>query len=268
LTIPSQHKGSKRARSNPLLALIRLLVIILFVIYVCIRHFLLMCIRDEAGKLRLGRESSSLFFLGSLRILWINIHVHGDVPQSPVLFTPNHISYMDILAVGAVCPTFFVSKVGVAHWPVVGTLFRLSQSLTIDRSKTRAVKEVNEQIAARIMGGNSVCVFLEGTTTNGHEMLPFHASLLQSTMEHGGEAVPIGIQWHTSNPRIDIQEDLAYWKDHVIGPHAFRIMGLRGIEVTLTMGVPINPRVGQDRKEFANDLRSEVNRLLQKGIDG
>ena len=264
MTIPSQNKGLERAWNNPLLALVRLSVIILFVVYVCLRHFMLMGIRDTAGKLRLGREFSSLFFLGSLRILGIKIHVRGEVPQTPVLFTPNHISYMDILAVGAVCPTFFVSKVGVAHWPVVGALFRLSKSLTIDRSKTRAVKEVNEQIATRIRGGHSVCVFLVGTTTNGDELLPFHASLVQSIMEHGGEAVPIGIQWHTSNPRIDIQEDLAYWKDHIIGPHAFRIMGLRDLEVTLTIGTPVKPRAEQDRKEFANDLRSEVNRLLVK----
>lgn len=250
--------ATKRAFPNPLLVTIRLLFIMVFLAWIWMRHVAQYYLRDEASRMRLGHESSGLFFRGCLRIVGIRVTVEGTVPQGSVLFTPNHISYLDILAVGASCPTFFVSKVSVAHWPVVGYFFRLSKSLTINRKNMRAVRDVNEQIADRIMHGNSVCVFLEGTTSNGQGLLPFHASLLESVVKNGGGAVPVAIEWHTKNTRVDIQRDVAYWKNHVIGPHAYRVLGLTGIEVTLKFGDPVYPEPGQDRKAFANALRMKV----------
>ena len=248
----------KRAFSNPLLAILRLVFIAGFSCFIVIQHLIRYPFLNEQGRLRLGLESSVLFYRVCLRVSGIRLKVKGDLPTNPVLFTPNHISYMDILAMGASCPTFFVSKASVAQWPVIGILFRLSKSLTIDRSKIRAVKEVNTQIRDRISSGNSVCVFLEGTTSNGLQLLPFHASLLESVFANGGDAVPIEIQWSSKNPRIDVQEDVAILKKHVFGSHAFRILGLSGIEVCVTIGDAVSSKGLDDRKQFADALRSKV----------
>jgi len=247
-----------RAFSNPLLAIVRLVLICFWCLFCCLRHFCQWCIRYEVERLTFGRETACRFFKGALVLMGIRVHVKGIIPSTPVLFAPNHISYMDILAVGAVCPTFFLSKAGVAKWPVVGRLFRISQSLTINRSLTRAVKEVNLQMAERFSAGHSMCVFLEGTTTNGTKMLPFHSSLLQCIIDSGFQATPIAIKWYSDNPAINIKQDVAYWGEHVIGPHAFRLLGLRGIEVTLQVGEPVSTEPNQDRKEFAQGLRATV----------
>ena len=258
----TESPSAKRAFSNPVLVIVRLVLIVVLILYVWGRHQVRYCLRDEAGRLRLGHESAGFFYRGCLRILGIRVGVRGDIPDEAVLFIPNHVSYMDMLAVGAVCPTFFVSKVAVARWPIIGHLFRLSKSLTIDRRNVRAVKEVNGKIAERFEQGHSVCVFLEGTTSSGLEVLPFHASLVQCVLNSGGGAVPVAIDWHTTRGRVDIQEDVAYWKDHEIVPHGFRLLGLSGIAVTLTFGEVLRPSAGQDRKEYTEALRTQVVQLL------
>lgn len=234
-----------------------------FLFAVCARHLACYLLRDEAGRMRLGHETAGIFFRTTLRIMGIRVKIEGDLPTESVLFTPNHCSYMDILPMGAVCPTFFVSKEAVLHWPIIGSLFRISKSLTINRGNRRAVREVNENIGTRITEGNSVCVFLEGTTSSGEGLLPFHASLLESVVQNGAATVPVGIHWHSARPHVDIQEDVAYWRDeHLIGPHAFRVLGLRGIEVTLIFGDPLRVQPNQDRKAFANQLRTQVLTML------
>jgi 1-acyl-sn-glycerol-3-phosphate acyltransferase len=188
--------------------------------------------------------------------------VEGAAPDTASLIAPNHVGYLDIIAVGAACPVVFVSKADVRSWPIVGHLFSFSEHIGVARADRRSLAAVNASIAERLSAGMSVCVFLEGTSSCGTGLLPFHASLAQPAVDSGAPVVPVALRWESDSDRVNIVEDVAYWRpEHAFAPHAWRALGLRGLRVTVRFGQPI-PATARDRKELAASAREQVLRLL------
>lgn len=252
-----------RAKSSAALACSRIVRLLwhTFWIYtgLCLRRSGL----SEAEKLEDAKNSACFWLAKLTRLLGFEVTVSGHIPEEAVLFTPNHIGYVDILAMGSVCRTFFVSKSDVESWPLMGRVFLGSYQLSIERTKRSAIVEANRKIGERIQAGHSVCVFLEGTTSGGGDLLPFHASLVQSAIDADAKIVPVAIHWYSDDDAIEIADDVAYWKDHVFGPHLFRLMGLRGVKAHITFGEPVDTAAYEKRKDLAEDLRETVIELLE-----
>jgi 1-acyl-sn-glycerol-3-phosphate acyltransferase len=118
-----------------------------------------------------------------LRLLGITLQATGTPPHvGPVLLVANHISWLDILAINAVQPARFVSKADVRHWPFLGWLVACGGTLFIERERKRDALRVVHQVAEALTAGEIVAVFPEGTTSDGHGVLPFHANLLQAAI--------------------------------------------------------------------------------------
>lgn len=58
------------------------------------------------------------------RILHLRLKVTGLPDSSAGLTVANHVSWLDIIALGSLQPFLFVAKEEVAHWPVMGILAR------------------------------------------------------------------------------------------------------------------------------------------------
>ncbi len=246
-----------RAFSNSILAICRSIALISMTsveLVICT----LRCIgRNEDGLLELARTAGVTWPRHCLYWMGIRVRVEGNVPEVPVLLCPNHAGYVDILALGSTCHTFFVSRDDVGSWPLVGRVYKMGRHLSIKRQRRRAVAEANEEIAERMNKGYRVCVFLEGTSSGDGGVLPFHASLVQSAIDADVRVVPVGIRWRSRNDTVIPGEDIAYWKDHSFGPHIFRLLGFSGIEATIHFGEPIRIN-GRDRKALASELRDRV----------
>lgn len=255
-----------RAKSSPPLALLRLTAwaawtAACFVPYMFRRVLVI----GKPAKRRIAVRWSRRWFIGCLALAGIRTKVHGEVPDSPVLLTPNHLGYLDILAIGAACGTLFVSKAEVTSWPIIGFLFRCTEGIAVSRARLRGVREANGQVVECLSQGTTVCVFLEGTSSGGGEVMPFHASLLQPAIDADVNIVPTAIQWFSKDPRIDIAEDVAYWKDHTLVPHFWRVLGLRGLSVEVSFGKPV-PAAGADRKSLAKTAHGRVAKLLEERL--
>ena len=206
--------------------------------------------RDIKTQNRRAAHWTSRWTRWCLAVAGFRVTTSGPKPAEGSLLAPNHIGYADVLALGSVAPCFFVAKVDVESWPFVGLLFRISKNIGVPRRRARALVEVTNEVAERLRGGNSVCVFLEGTSTGGDRLLPFYPPLAQPAIDAKAPLVPVAIRWRAEASDIDVAEDVAYWKDHVFGPHAWRLMGLRGISVHIQFGEPI-PSEGHNRKTLA-----------------
>lgn len=213
---------------------------------------------SDKEQLVWAESSSCAWMKACVALLDVDVTVRGDLPEKPLLLVPNHIGYIDILALGSVAQTFFVSKAEVETWPVIGHIFLAARQLSIPRGNRRAIQEVNERIGNRLLAGHSVCVFLEGTTSGGDDVLAFHGSLLQSAIDSGIATMPVGIRWSSGEGAIDIDENVAYWKDHVFVSHLFRLMGLRGLKVMITFGDTVAAEISSDRKVLAAELNARV----------
>lgn len=213
--------------------------------------------RDEQARLACATRWTHRWFRSCARIMGIRVRTSGPMPPPGALIAPNHLGYADIVALGAVLECFFVAKRDVEGWPGIGHIFRATRHIGVPRARAKGLKEAAAEIADRLAGGHRVCVFLEGTSTGGDRVLPFHGSLVQPAIDAGALVVPTALVWSASRSDIDIAEDVAYWKDHVFARHLWRLLGLTGLGVEIRFGEPI-AAAGRERHELGDAVREQV----------
>lgn len=196
------------------------------------------------------------------RACGIRLVVMGPPPSRGSLIAPNHTGYLDVFAVASAARCFFVPKADLGEWPVVRWTVGRSLQPLVRRSVSRALAEVVEQVTERLRAGESVCAFLEGTSTGGDRVLPFLPSLVQPSLASGRPIVPTGLRWSCSHPGAVVAEDVAYWREaHSLGPHLARVAGLQGVCCEIRFGEPVDPRDFPDRKALAAEVRRRVAEL-------
>jgi 1-acyl-sn-glycerol-3-phosphate acyltransferase len=190
-----------------------------------------------------------LAFVG--RRFGLRVRVEGTPLTSNVLYTPNHVSWLDILAVGGAVPAVFVTKSeleGAVMWAST-----LNDSVYIDRNMRSAVHGQASDLRARLAEGRAVCLFPEGTTS-GRLILPFRPSLFASLYPvlPGVMVQPVVLDF--------AHVDDAAW----IGDEAYELSVTRFLErpgrldVTIRFLDPIDPAVAGDRKTLAAQARAAV----------
>lgn len=112
----------------------------------------------------------------------------GDAPRG--LLVANHISFLDVFVINALAPAAFVAKQEVRHWPLLGWLARHTETIFLARGSRRAAQATREHLLGQLSAGHLVAVFPEGTTSNGDQVLPFHAALFQSAIDSGAPILP------------------------------------------------------------------------------
>src|SRR5450756_334673 len=84
-----------------------------------------------------------------IRIYSCEYSFTGPLPKNGLLVS-NHLSYLDILVIGAITPVVFVSKSDGRNWPVIGWLTALAGTVYIVRERRTHVGAVNQEIEAAL----------------------------------------------------------------------------------------------------------------------
>lgn len=199
------------------------------------------------------------------RLLWlcgIEVELRGAVPGHALhggLAVCNHISWLDIFVVHSWRPARFVAKSEIRHWPVVGWLCAQTGTLFIERGRARDAHRVLHDITDCMVQGDLVCVFPEGTTTDGASVLPFHANLLQAPISSGQPVQPIGLAY------VDAATGLPTLAPAYIGELSLldtldAVLRAPRIKARLAFA-PALPAEGFDRRELAGVAHETVVRL-------
>jgi 1-acyl-sn-glycerol-3-phosphate acyltransferase len=207
-----------------------------------------------------------------LRLFNVRVTVRGTPPGgAPTLIVANHVSWLDIPVIGSLCPLSFIAKSEIEGWPVVGVLAQLQRSVFIDRGRRKATAEVNHMLAHRLMKGEAIVLFAEGTTGDGNRLLPFRSSLVGAAqgalMQDSVEQVflqPLAIAYtgHNGMPVTRRERPLLAWYgDMDLGPHLAMFIQAHPIDVVVTWGKPA-PFTG-NRKEATAAMEAEVRRALR-----
>ena len=129
------------------------------------------------------------------RILHLQIRITGEPDLQAGLTVANHISWLDIIAMGSLHPFLFVAKEDVAHWPVLGYLAKGVGTLFIRRGDARQATAVGETMTWLLRRGERLMLFPEGTTTRGDQVLRFHSKLLQPAQMAGTRVQAVALQY-------------------------------------------------------------------------
>lgn len=122
------------------------------------------------------------------RLFGVRISVRGRPARGGVLIAANHTGWLDIPIFSAVWPVSFVSKAEVNRWPFFGTLARMQRSVFVRRERSQTLAN-RETIRQRLLGGDALVIFPEGTSSDGNRVLPFKSALLSAAeISLGGDA--------------------------------------------------------------------------------
>ena len=213
---------------------------------------------------------ATFYYRALCRMLRIRIRVVGaPVRDRAVLFVSNHLSWADILVIGALGPVAFVAKREVADWPLVGVAAHLQRTVFVDRMRRHQTGEAIGAIVKRLIGGISVVLFAEGTSSDGNRVLPFRSALIGAVDEaaaHGGGVItvqPMSIGY-TAQHGIPMGRQnrplVAWYGDLDFLPH-FKIFCARGaVDAMVSYGEPFTAETA-DRKAMTRRLESDVRTL-------
>ena len=199
-----------------------------------------------------------------LSIFEISVEVTGLesnlVNQKKYLMVANHISWMDIIVIQSIKPCIFVAKSDVASWPLFGWVAQMTGTIFIKREKISDIKKALKKMKRRLIK-RSVCIFPEGTSTNGRYLLPFKSNLFQSSIDTQKSILPLCLRYEQKNIYTD---KTAFVDDMSLLGSIIKIKQEKDIRVVVEILQPIRPRY--NRKELASYTQEIIRNNLSQNL--
>ncbi|MET0248489.1 MAG: lysophospholipid acyltransferase family protein [Sphingobium sp.] len=195
------------------------------------------------------------FLALAARAVGARVRVEGAVPHGEMMLLANHVSWIDILALGGASGAAFVAHDGIARWPVIGWLAAQNNTIFVARERRGALSAQIDAVRDAIAGHQPVALFPEGTTSDGERLLPFKPSLLAVLVPPPRPVMvqPVHIDYGTATGEI------AWFGDEGAGANAKRVLRRRGtIDVTLRFLPAFDPADCADRKLLATRARESI----------
>jgi len=229
-------------------SVLRLTAMVLALLFLIVPH---LCYRA------LGRPSPMVMaFLNAAGwIAGLRIRTTGKRLKRNVLFAANHLSWLDILALGGAARSAFVSRADIETVPLVGWLADQNNTVYVEREARREIHNQANSLRGALKRGQPVTLFPEGTTGPGDGLLPFRASLFAAVTPP-----PPGIR--VQPVFLDYGEDATdiAWQDPETGLDNFKRLIARKRPIWLTIHYldPLPFEATHDRKAISEAARSAI----------
>ncbi|WKB52052.1 lysophospholipid acyltransferase family protein [Eleftheria terrae] len=227
-----------------------------------LRGLALVLLRFERLDAHQRREQVLRWSQQLLAAAGVRLVVDGQARPGAKLFVANHVSWLDIVAINAVAPARFVSKAEVRRWPLLNRLVDAGGTLYIERERRRDALRVVHQVAEALQAGQTVAVFPEGTTSDGHGLLPFHANLLQAAIASETPVQPIALRY--SDARHAVSPAAAYIGQINLVSSLWRVLTADDLQVRVSLLTAEGSR-HLDRRALSDRVREQIRERLEAG---
>lgn len=203
-------------------------------------------------------------FLGTAaRICGARVRRIGTHLKRDVFYVSNHVSWIDILALGGASGTAFVAKAELEATPVVGWLASLNRTVYVKRENRLGVADQINQLRDALEDNWSITVFPEGTTTDGKSLLPFKTPMLRvlEPPPPGVLVQPVMLDYGAVGEEIG-------WIGQERGlNNAGRVLGRKGsFELRIHFLDPFRPEDFPGRKAIAAESRRRIEAALEAAL--
>ncbi|UYY57966.1 lysophospholipid acyltransferase family protein [Sphingomonas sp. S2-65] len=203
-------------------------------------------------------------FLGRVaRIVGARVETIGTPRGRDVFYVSNHVSWIDILALGGASGTAFVAKAEIGAAPVVGWLAGLNRTVYVNRENRMGVAGQIEQLRAALDGNWAITVFPEGTTTDGKSLLPFKTPMLRVLEPPPPDVMvqPVLLDYGAAG------EDIGWVGEESGLDNARRVLARRGsFPLRVHFLEPFDPADFPGRKAIAAESRRRIEAALTAAL--
>lgn len=197
-----------------------------------------------------------------LRVMNLQVRLRGDIPEGAALVVANHVSWLDIPVILSQVETRFVSKSEVRRWPVAGWLADAAGTFYIRRG-SGASRPLLNRLSPYLAGGGKVCIFPEGTTTDGTAVLKFHARMFCAAIESAQPVLPLALRYDSAPNGDHIAPFIG---DDDLFSHLIRVLRAPSLGVEITVNPLIQPEA-MARAELSRASRQAVCTALRIEAD-
>ncbi len=189
----------------------------------------------------------------AMALLGLRFRRIGTPMREAGAIVANHASWIDIVALSRADPVCFVSKSEVAGWPVIGFIGKSIGTEFIERRAVESRRQT-EVLSARLRAGDRLCLFPEGTSTDGQRVLPFNSTLFQVFYPCDPDnplwVQPVSVHYR---PRRGLPPAFyGWWGDMDFATHLGAVLALsRGGRATVQFHPPLRVADYPDRKSLA-----------------
>lgn len=196
----------------------------------------------------------------SLKVLGVDLQIHGSPPDPPFFVVSNHISYLDIPVLSAILHGTYIAKYEIREWPVIGWMAHMLGIVFINRKRKRDVARVNNIISSKIDQTQGIILFPEGKTSSGEQLLPYRPSLLEHAANEGIHVHCAVIRYETDDSDPSATESVAWATDISMAKHLLMLASNRKIHAQITFNS--KPLKAPDRKMLAGMLYRESEKIF------
>ena len=248
----------------------------LFFILFCLSIFIVITIPIQSlfniFKFELKNIYPLFFYKVIKNIVGINIDTEGlkknYKKNTGILYVANHVSWFDILCLGSILNARFIAKREVASMGIFGFLARLSNTFFIDNSNKNMVFQYNEFIREKLINGESLILFPEGTTSDGNSIGKFKSSLFECLNSNEGviNVQPISICYVRKNniPMGIYSRRFIAWIGEISMVNSMKEFLSSG---TITVSLIFHPQVSMENFKDRKELSSFCENQILMGLD-
>lgn len=95
-------------------------------------------------------------------------------------------------------------------WPVFGKLAKSVDTIFLNRNQASDIKRVLKEMSSHFSDKEVICIFPEGTSSDGKQILPFKSNLFQAVVDTQIPVTPIFIQYQLHGKFTEVP---AYYGD-------------------------------------------------------
>jgi 1-acyl-sn-glycerol-3-phosphate acyltransferase len=195
------------------------------------------------------------FLGGCARAAGFDVRIEGTPRLHDVFYVSNHLSWIDVLALGGATGCTFIAKDGVRTAPIVGWLSKQNNTIFVAREKRGEVAGHIDIVRKALAAHQPITLFAEGGTGDGTRLYPFKAPLFSVLLPPPRDIriQPVLIDYGAAT-------SLVVWEDDESGvDNARRILGAPGRRtVTLRFLDAFDPGEHPDRKLLATETHKRI----------
>lgn len=215
------------------------------------------------------------------RLMGVRVSMSGAPAIGGVLLAANHTGWLDIIVLSSILPVSFIAKTEVASWPFFGLLASLQEAIFIRRGARAKVAEDRDRMRRRLLAGDALVIFPEGTSSDGNRVLPFKTALFGAAELPLGEdgahrmrhppVQPVSLAYvglHGMPMGRENRPFFAWYGDMELVPHLLEAFARGPIDVAVEFHPPLTIDEAGGRKELAAVAERAVRSGLVRALCG